>query len=108
MNGDHSSKIRWLRALMGKGAHDYAADIVKGMIHWGVRALALGSAVYFGVDVASLFPRRHTQIETRSIKRTDEEAKRLEIECNVAKAREVDALTERRRAGLGDLYEMQV
>lgn len=44
-------------SIMGKGAHDYAADIVNGMIHWGVRALALGSAVYFGVDVASLFPR---------------------------------------------------
>jgi hypothetical protein len=95
------------RSLESCLAHDYAADIVKGVIHSGARGagsvLVVGAALYFGIDIPSLLPWRHPQLETGSIKApaalpANDEAKKREIECNVAKAREVDALIERRKS----------
>jgi hypothetical protein len=102
-----SERIKGMvHSIMGKVAHDGAADIIKKVLQWGAPgggSLLLAAAMYFGVPVPSWLEWRHPQIETGSIKKeqgkplADEQAKKREIECEVAKARKVDALTERRK-----------
>lgn len=95
------------RSIIGKGAHDAAADAVKKALLLGAGALlAGGAAYYFGVDIRPYlgWP-SHAQIETGSISKEPAkvaaDAAKREIECHVAKAREVDALVERRKAAWG-------
>jgi hypothetical protein len=96
------------RSIVRKGAHDAAADIVKRVILWGGGALLLlGGGYYFGVDIGPWLGRHPAPIETGSILKPakpaapDPEAKKREIECNVGKAREVDAAVERRKTAFG-------
>jgi hypothetical protein len=88
-----------MRSIAGKVAHDGAAVILKEVLKWGgppVGSLLVGLALYFGVPPTWL-AWHLPQIETGSIKSAEEKAKKREIECEVAKARKGDALTERRK-----------
>jgi len=94
----------WVRSVGKKAVHDLAAHYLKrAMILFITGTVGVGSYNYFGWDYRNwLRWVQHPQIETGSIvpprAPADQDARKREIECNVARAREVDKATERRRA----------
>jgi hypothetical protein len=101
----------WMRSASAKGTHDAFAALIKRAWLWGgASVIVLVAALYFGVDLRPWFRWvHHPQLETGSIKKEpgkpiDYEAVKREVECRVAKARELDKLIERRKSAWG-VYE---
>ena len=90
--------------------HDLAAHYLKRAMILAIGgSVSIASYNYFGWDYRNwLRWLQHPPIETGAIPKTpmqatpvNEEAKKREIQCNVAKAREVDKAIERRKAAWG-------
>jgi hypothetical protein len=89
------------RGILGKGAYDAAAKVVRNAILYGGTSLIVVVAGYFlGIDIRP-YLRWPPQLEAapKPISPVpDEAAKKREIDFHVANAREKDALVGRRKA----------
>jgi hypothetical protein len=97
-----------MRNIVRTALHDLAAHTLKNAMLLGIAALVLGGGTWrYKDEILRLVLGPHAPMETGSIKKApappvvSEEAKKREDECKVAKAREVEALTIRRKNSFG-------
>jgi hypothetical protein len=94
-----------LRSIVRTALHDLAAHLLKNAMVWGIGLLVLGGGTWrYKDEILRLVLGPHAPLETGSIKKApaapvvSEEAKKRENECNMEKAREVEALVARRKS----------